>query len=156
MDTRVLILKVLPKVAVATVILTLVTLSAELGNPLLAAVAATAPVTLPLSLYVVVQVAGEGGRAASLANPADRTETTAGAGAAAGASSIASASASATQQQEQVEKFLWLTCKGMVATLAWCVGALLASRNGMAGSFGALAFVGYASWAVVWKVLQSV
>jgi len=145
-----LLRKVAPKVAVATVVLALVTVSSELGNPLLAAVAATAPVTLPLALYVVVQVAADNaadsGPAPPVGSRTDPTEATA---------VLAAAMQKTHTQQEQVEAFLWLTCKGMVATLSWCLGALWASRNGFATSFGALAFVGFTSWAVVWETLQS-
>ena len=111
-----------------------VTLATEIGNPLLAAICATAPVTLPLSLYVVVQHAN----AAAAEDP--DTHTALGTGAAAG---------------DEVEAFLLLTCKGMLATMGWCAGALLASRHGLSGSFAGLCLSGYATWAVVWRVLQA-
>ena len=57
---------------------------------------------------------------------------------------------------EKVERFLLLACKGMVATLAWCAGALFASRSGMATSFWWLIVYGYGSWAAVWKILQTI
>ena len=92
--------------------------------------------TLPLSLYVVVQHANEAGAGSALEPPAP-------------------GAANPAAHGGEVEAFLLLTCKGMLATMGWCAGALLASRHGLAGSFVGLCLSGYATWAVVWRALQA-
>jgi hypothetical protein len=121
-----LVWQTLPKAATAGLVLFVITAAVEHGSPILAAMGATTPVTLPFSLYIVVEQA--------LQEEQERSD-------------LATA---------KVDRFLLLACKGMVATLAWCVGALVASRAGYATSFWWLMVYGYGTWAVVWKVLQTI
>ena len=58
--------------------------------------------------------------------------------------------------QAEIEQFLLLACKGLVATFAFCAGALLATRRGHADSFGLLVAAGYGSWALVWRAIQAI
>ena len=111
-----LLWKIAPKVATVSIVLMLITAAVDYGSPVLAAIGATAPVTIPFSLYIVVQNAGE-----ELVPVVSKTNDEA-----AHAAQAVQAAAAALQ----VETFLLLACKGMVATLAWCAGAYIAARNG--------------------------
>jgi len=53
------------------------------------------------------------------------------------------------------EAFLFAACKGLLAALGFCGGALLAAKNGGGESFGSLCLCGYGAWALAWRVLQA-
>ena len=133
-----LLWKTLPKAATAGLVLVCITAAVDYGTPVMAAIGATAPVTLPFSLYIVVEQARVQSQIFNSGDP------------------VSDEASAAAQAAQKVENFLLLACKGMFATLGWCGGALFASRLGMATSFWWLLLYAYGTWALVWKVLQVV
>ena len=114
---------------VSLLVLVAVALAADFGSPALAAVAATVPTGVPLSLALVQS-------AAARAKPP----------------------LSDAAQLAQLDGFLQACVKGMLAACCFCLAALWLVRSRAAGDgapgLGALLLVGYSCWGGAWLLLR--